>query len=219
MLNLDMVGRMRENSVAVLGSDSAPEWAELIAPACDRARVHCTLGGDGYGPSDSTPFYAAGAPVAFFFTGAHSDYHKPSDAASRINTAGAAKVAEIVADAVRAVAAREQKLTYRSVPSPAPRGDLRSFNASLGTVPDYTGPKDGKGVLLAGVRPGGAAEKAGLKRGDVLVKLGAHLIGSVEDLMYVLNASHPGETVTAVVMREGKELRLEATFQESQRPR
>jgi S1-C subfamily serine protease len=69
-------------------------------------------------------------------------------------------------------------------------------------------------VLLAGVRPGGGAEKAGLRRGDLLIRLGSHPIGSVEDLMYALNASKPGETVTAVVKREGQELRLEVTFQE-----
>ncbi len=103
------------------------------------------------------------------------------------------------------------------MPTPAPRGDLRSFNASLGTVPDYTGPRDGKGVLLAGVRAGGAADLAGMRRGDVLVKLGNHAIGSVEDLMYVLNDSKPGQTVTAIVIRDGKEVKLEATFQESKR--
>ncbi|HSG40817.1 MAG TPA: PDZ domain-containing protein [Thermoanaerobaculia bacterium] len=74
-------------------------------------------------------------------------------------------------------------------------------------------------MLLSGVRPGSAAELAGLKRGDVLIRLGKHAIGSVEDLMYVLNASKPGETVTAVVLREGKEVSMEATFQESKRPR
>jgi S1-C subfamily serine protease len=97
---------------------------------------------------------------------------------------------------------------------------MRSFNASLGTVPDYAGPPNGqKGMLLAAVRAGGAAEKAGLQRGDILIRLGTHPIGGVEDLMYVLNASKPGETVTAVVLREGKEVQLEVTFQESKRPR
>lgn len=217
MLNLDMVGRMRDNRLTILGGESAAEWAAIVPPACARARVECSLGGDGYGPSDSTPFYAAGVPVAFFFTGAHSDYHKPSDAVAKINAAGAAQVAGIVADTAREVAARPERLSYRAVPAPAPRGDLRTFNASLGTVPDYAGPRDQKGVLLAGVRPGGAAEKAGLKRGDVLVRVGTHAVGSVEDLMYALNASHPGETVTVVVVRDGKELELEATFQESRR--
>ena len=97
-------------------------------------------------------------------------------------------------------------------------GDLRSFNASLGTIPDYAGPPGGqKGVLLAGVRPGGGAEKGGLKRGDVLVRLGTHEVAGVEDLMYALNASKPGETVTAEVLREGKKLALKVTFQESKR--
>jgi S1-C subfamily serine protease len=76
-----------------------------------------------------------------------------------------------------------------------------------------------KGVLLAGVRPGGAAEAAGLRRGDILVRLGTHEVGSVEDLMYVLNASKPGERVTATALREGKELKVEVTFQESRRSR
>ncbi len=111
-------------------------------------------------------------------------------------------------------------LTYRKVPSPTPRGDLRSFNASLGTVPDYAGPANGqKGMLLAGVRAGGAAEQAGMQRGDIILQLGKHPVGGVEDLMYVLNASKPGETVTAVVLRDGKEVRLDVTFQESKRPR
>ncbi len=98
--------------------------------------------------------------------------------------------------------------------------DLRSFGAALGTIPDYSGPPGGqKGVLLADVRKGGAAEKAGMRRGDILVQLGAHPIGSVEDLMYVLQAAKPGETVTATVLREGKPVQLEATFQEAHRAR
>ena len=97
---------------------------------------------------------------------------------------------------------------------------MRSFNASLGTVPDYGGPGPGKkGVLLAGVRSGGGAEKGGMKKGDILIRLGKSEISSVEDLMFVLNGSKPGETVPAVVLRDGKEVKLEVTFQESQRPK
>jgi S1-C subfamily serine protease len=86
----------------------------------------------------------------------------------------------------------------------------------LGTIPDYSGAVS-DGVLLAGVRAGGAAEKAGLTRGDVLIRLGNHDIRSVEDLMYALNALKPGETVTAVVRRQSEVLKLEATLQESAR--
>jgi C-terminal processing protease CtpA/Prc len=215
---MDMVGRLRGNKLSVLGTDSAAEWTPLVSAACDAAHVECSMGGDGYGPSDQTPFYAAGVPVLFFFTGAHSDYHKPSDSADKINSAGAAQVADIAAQLAQQVGAQQTRLTYKSVPAPAPQGDLRSFNASLGTIPDYAGPPNGqKGVLLAGVRAGGGADKAGLLRGDILVRLGKNAISSVEDFMYALNAHKPGETVAVVVLRDGKEVTLEATFQEGRR--
>jgi C-terminal processing protease CtpA/Prc len=220
MINMDMVGRMRENRASVLGSDSAEEWKEIVEPVCAKARIDCVTGGDGYGPSDQTPFYAAGVPVAHFFTGSHADYHKPSDSADKINAAGAAQIAAAVADLAAAVDVREKQLTLKRVPSPAPRGDVRSFHASLGTIPDYAGPPQGKkGVLLAGVRAGGGADKAGLRRGDILVRLGTHDIGSVEDFMYALNASKPGETVTAVLERDGAQIRVDVTFEESHRAR
>jgi hypothetical protein len=220
MINMDMVGRMRENKVTVFGAASADEWGSLVQPACEKARIDCGTSGDGFGPSDQTAFYAAGVPVLHFFTGSHGDYHKPSDSADKINAAGAAQIASVVADLAVAVDRRDARLTLRKLPSPTPQGDTRSFNASLGTIPDYAGPPNGqKGVLLAGVRPGGAAEAAGLRRGDILVHLGTHEIGSVEDLMYVLNSSKPGERVTATALREGKELKVDVTFQESRRPR
>jgi Tol biopolymer transport system component len=215
MLNMDMVGRLRMNQLTVLGADSAEGWQPLIEAACGAAKVQCNSSGDGYGPSDQTPFYAAGLPVLHFFTGAHSDYHKPSDAADRINASGVAQVARAVEELARAVP--QSRLAYKKVPTPT-RGDARSFGASLGTVPDYGGPPPGiRGVLLSDVRPGGGAEKGGMRRGDVLQRLGTQEIGSVEDLMFVLMAARPGETVKAVVLREGKPVSLEVTFQEGRR--
>jgi hypothetical protein len=220
MLNLDMVGRLRGNRLSVLGAESAAEWAAIAGAACEEARVQCSLGGDGYGPSDQTPFYGAGVPVLHFFTGAHSDYHKPGDVPGLINAAGAAQVARIVERVAQDVAARQQLLTYRKVEAPPPQGDVRSFGASLGTIPDYAGPANGqRGMLLADVRPGGAAALAGMRRGDILVRLGKHEIAGVEDLMFVLNSVKPGETVKAVVVRDGKEVTMEATFQEGRRAR
>ena len=115
------------------------------------------------------------------------------------------------------ISLKETPLTFKAdAQGPAPRGDMRSFNASLGTIPDYGGPGAGKkGVLLSGVRAGSGAEKGGKKKGDILVRLGKAEIASVEDLMFVLNASKPGETVPAVVVRDGKEVKLEVTFGES----
>lgn len=216
MINLDMVGRLRENTLSLLGSDSAPEWVGLIGTACAAARVNCNASGDGYGPSDHMPFYTAGLPVLHLFTGAHGDYHKPSDTPAKLNAAGMGKVADVVAALARS--SSNTMLTYKKMPAPAGPGDARSFNASLGTVPNYGGPPPGvKGVLLDDVRPGGGAEKAGMRRGDVIVKLGKFDVGSVEDLMFVLMQARPGETVTAVVLREGQRLELSTTFQEGRR--
>jgi Zn-dependent M28 family amino/carboxypeptidase len=217
MLNLDMIGRLRENRVQVLGGETANEWAELVPAACSAARIDCALAPDGgYGPSDQMSFFVAGVPVVHFFTGAHSDYHKPSDTPDKINAAGLGQVAFAAAELAEALAARDKPLQFKpGARSPVPRGDLRSFNASLGTIPDYAGPGPGKsGVLLGGVRPGGAAEKAGMRRGDLLIKLGSHDISSIEDFMYVLNASKPGETTKVVVVRDGKRVELDVTFQD-----
>ncbi len=222
MLNMDMVGRMRSNKLEIFGADTATEWAGLLGPACDAAHVECVNdAGGGFGASDHSPFYGAGVPVLHFFTGVHSDYHKPSDTADKLNAAGMGQVAAIVGRLAGDVSAHEGKLSYQRVASPPPgHGDVRGFGSSLGTVPDYAGPPNGQtGMLLAGVRPGGAADQAGLKRGDVLVKLGDHDIRSVEDLMYVLMASKPGTLLKATFVRDGKEQSVDVTLQEGGRKR
>ncbi len=211
MINLDMIGRLRDNRVSALGAGSAEEWAEILPPICEQAAVGCALGGDGYGPSDQTPFYAAGVPVLHFFTGAHSDYHKPSDDAWTINAAGAARIASLTADVALAVSGREQGLTYKAAKAPEPQGDARSYGASLGTIPDYAA-DDVVGVKLAGTRPGGPADQAGFQRGDILVELAGHEVRDIHDFMFVLRQSKPDETVSAVVERGGERVELEVTF-------
>jgi Tol biopolymer transport system component len=218
MINMDMVGRLRDNKLAILGGGSATEWPEIAGAACGAQGIECTTSGDGYGPSDQTPFYASGVPVLHLFTGTHDDYHKPSDDAAKLNALGGATVAAIAADLATAVLAREAPLTYASAPQPAPRGDARSFGASLGTIPDYAGPAPGlTGVLLAGVRPGGPAEKAGLKRGDRLIGLAGKEIRDINDMMFILRSVHPGDKSTAVVMRGEQKLELPVIFGEARR--
>jgi len=220
MLNMDMVGRLRQNTINILGGESAEEWHALVEPLCAAELVRCTLGGDGYGPSDQTPFYAAGAPVLHFFTGAHDDYHKPSDDADRINGAGGARVAAVVADVAVAVANREGRLTYKSAAAPETGGDVRSYGASLGTIPDYAATEDGsKGVLLAGVRKDGPAEKAGIQRGDRIVKMGDKEIENIRDMMFELRKAKPGDKTTVTVVRDGKRVELEVIYGKSRRRR
>ncbi|HEX5715185.1 MAG TPA: M28 family peptidase [Thermoanaerobaculia bacterium] len=211
MLNMDMVGRLRGNDLSVLGAESAEEWREIVDPVCERAGLACSLGGDGYGPSDQYPFYAAGVPVLHFFTGVHEDYHKPTDDADKVNGDGGLRVAALVAELTEGLSGRPERLAYKSLPAPAPRGDTRSMGASLGTVPDYAG--DGRpGVLLSGVRAGSAAEQAGLQRGDLLVELGGTPIRDIHDFMYVLRRAKPGEKAAAVVLRGEERLAVEVTY-------
>ncbi len=215
MLNMDMVGRLRGNALSVLGADSAEEWRDLVNPACQKAGLACTPSGDGYGPSDQYPFYAAGVPVLHFFTGAHEDYHKVSDDADKINADGGARIASLVADLAEELSGRSTRLTYKNMPAPMPKGDARSSGASLGTVPDYAG--DGRpGVLLSGVRAGSPAEAAGIQRGDLLVELAGAPIRDIHDFMYVLRRSKPGEKATVVVVRDGQRVSLDVTFGVSQ---
>jgi len=218
MLNLDMVGRLRENRLAILGGETAKEWSETVVPACERAQVGCELRPGGYGPSDHMAFYAAGVPVLHFFTGAHRDYHRPTDDVDLINAAGAAQAARLVAEVAQALSARDGRLSFHAGAAPEPPGDLRYSGAALGTVPDYGGPPGGQaGVLLAGVRPGGPADTAGLRRGDILIKIDAHDVRNVEDLMFVLANAKPGTKAKVTVLREGKRLELEATYGKSTR--
>jgi Tol biopolymer transport system component len=219
MINFDMVGRLRENRLSILGGDSATEWRELLPPLCVELGLECATGGDGYGPSDHTPFYAAGLPVLHLFTGAHSDYHKPSDVAATINAAGGARIAELAARLTATLASRDGGLTYQRVATPPPTdSDLRSYGASLGTIPDYGGPpEEVSGMLIAGIRPGGPAEQAGIERGDLLVELAGTPIRDVHDLMFVLRRARPGQTSSAVVVRAGERLTLTVTFDEARR--
>jgi membrane-associated protease RseP (regulator of RpoE activity) len=211
MINMDMVGRLRGNALSVLGGDSAEEWHAIVTPYCEHAGFSCSLGGDGYGPSDQYPFYAAGVPVLHFFTGVHEDYHKPSDDADKINGDGGVRVAALVAELAEGLSGRAERLAYKSLPAPAPRGDARSMGASLGTVPDYAG--DGRpGVLLSGVRAGSAAEQAGMQRGDLLVELGGTPIRDIHDFMYVLRRAKPGEKAAAVVLRGEERVTFEVTY-------
>ncbi len=215
MLNMDMVGRLRNDRLAVLGGDSAEEWEAVILPFCAEFALECELGGDGYGPSDQMSFYAAGVPVLHFFTGAHDDYHKPSDDTASINAAGGVRIANLVAEVALELTTLEG-LTYRAAEAPAPLGDVRSYGASLGTIPDYTGSPDNRpGMRLAGVRPGGPADEAGLQRGDWIVELGGREIRDIYDLMYVLREAKPGEQSNVIVEREGERIERPVTFGES----
>jgi Tol biopolymer transport system component len=212
MINMDMIGRMKMNKLYVNGGDSAREWRDLVAPACAAQRVDCTIGGSGYGPSDHMPFYIAGSPVLFFFTGSHSDYHTATDDADRINAIGGAKVAA-VAGAVTLATAAVRSLTYVKAPPEPMGGDMPRRGASLGTVPSYDeDPSRPKGLVLSDVVPGGPAAAVGLKAGDRITEIDTHEIANAADLMFVLTMGKPGQPARITYVRDGKTYTVTATY-------
>jgi hypothetical protein len=209
MLNLDMVGRLGNGPLIVYGTDTAPEWAAVLDSAARAAGVETRGGGDGFGASDQTSFYARGLPVLHFFTNVHGDYHRPSDDWEKIDAAGLDKVAQIVTAVARSVASRPQPLTFvrAAAPPPAASG---GYGAYLGTIPDFTPVPDG--VKLSGVRAGSPAERAGLRGGDVLVRLGDDEVHDLQGMTNALRAHKPGDTVRVDVLRDGARLTLTATL-------
>ena len=214
MVNLDMVGQLRDNQLVALGADSAPQWREAIDAAAKRANLSVTSRGDGYGPSDQTSFYAKRIPVIHFFTGAHDRYHTPDDRAETLNFEGAAKVINMTSALVESMASGSVSPVYaRASVAPAMEGDSRGYGAYLGTVPDYRAMEAEKGgVLLADVRPGGPADKAGIKGGDRVVEMAGTKIENLYDMTYALQDHKPGDTVDVIVIRDNKRTTLRATL-------
>jgi membrane-associated protease RseP (regulator of RpoE activity) len=208
MVNLDMVGRPRGGKVYVDGVASARGLRELVLALADRSpRLPLTLafGGDGYGPSDHASFRARGVPVLFFFTGAHADYHRPGDVPGKLDYDGLAAVARLVHRVTREAAEGAPLVPVASAAPPAaPRGERdRGYGSYLGAIPDFAERKD-PGVLLTGVRPGSPAEQAGLAGGDVLLRVGATRLLSLQDLAFALRAHRPGEVVEVEWERGGR---------------
>lgn len=212
MLNMDMVGRLGDGPLIVYGTGTAEEWPALLDELGPAVGVELSHQPEGYGPSDHTSFYTRDLPVLHFFTNTHADYHKPSDDWERIDAAGLAKVSELVARTAQRVANRPGRLALvRGVGQPRQAASTSSgYGAWLGTVPDFA-PVE-RGVRLGGVTPGSPAERAGLKTGDVLVGMAGRAVPDLQAMTDVLRGHRPGETIEVVVLRDGAELRVQATL-------
>jgi hypothetical protein len=212
MLNMDMVGRLGDAPLQVLGGESAEEWPDIVGPACERRAIDCIVSGGGFGSSDHSSFFAADIPVLHFFTGAHSEYHRPTDDADLIDADGAVRIVQLVVAVTEELTRREAPLSLVHSSEP-PARQMLSGGARLGTIPDYAGPADGRpGLLLSAVRTDGPAERGGLRRGDLIVGIDEHEIHGIEDFMSVLSEATPGERATVRVEREGELMEFEVTY-------
>ena len=215
MMNLDMVGRLRDGALVAVGSETAPEWRNLLEDAsAEVPGVKVSGSGDGYGPSDQTSFYASGIPVIHFFTGSHQEYHTPEDDAKTLNAPGAATVERFSAAILERIMQAPARLTYvRTSSGPAMAGDSRGYGAYLGTIPDYRAMEsETGGVLLSDVRKGGPADLAGIRGGDKIVEMAGTHIENLYDMTYALQDHKPGETVDVTVLREDRPIVLRATL-------
>jgi aminopeptidase YwaD len=243
MINLDMIGRLKERNLIIGGLGTAQEWrslieadnslrqnaqllgrdandppkttngkplvlnenASIVMGSDPKKLFNLTLNEDGYGPSDHSSFYAKQIPVLFFWTGTHSDYHKPSDTAEKINYEGEARIVSFVADIVRDVDRNDKRPTYTVAKTSSP-GRSTGFRVYLGTIPNYADSNDG--LKLDGVRDDSPAARAGLKAEDKIVKLAGHEIKNVYDYTYALGEMKAGQEYEIEVVRGNERLTL-----------
>ena len=213
MINLDMIGRLKDRTLYVFGVKTGKEFADLLEEVNRDRNLILKLGGSGYGPSDHTSFYARKIPVLFFFTGPHGDYHRPSDTVDKVSGEGLATVSRFAYRVVAHLANRGEPVTYVRVEEPPGGGGSGGYGAYFGSIPDFGSP-DEEGVRLTGVRPESPAEKAGLREGDVIVQLAGVRIKNLHDLAYVLRSKRAGDTVEVVFLRSGQELRATTTLEQ-----
>jgi len=201
-LNLDMVGRVRANTLTIQATGTSPAWTKVIADANASVGFAVQQQDDPYLPTDVSSFNPAGVPSLSFFTGSHADYHRPTDVPAAINYADLDRVAQFVALVAERVANVAEPPTFVKVTRKMEGGGGRAaIRVYTGTIPDYA--SDAKGLKLGGVMEGGPASKAGLREGDVIIEFGGRAVANIYDYMYALEAVKPGQPVAVVYVRDG----------------
>jgi hypothetical protein len=214
MLNMDMVGRMRNAKLIVSGAATTKEFPALL-DSLNRAggsgpQFDLRASGDGWGPSDHASFYGAKRPVLHFFTDLHGDYHRTTDVWDKINIVGLQEVADFVAATVTALASRSGDLTFVDAPPPQTAVGGAGYGAYLGTIPDMS--ESPGGVRITGARSGSPAELAGLKAGDIITAIGDKTVANLYDMTAALRSHQAGDTVAIVVKRDTATVRLTAVL-------
>jgi hypothetical protein len=214
MFNLDMVGRLRNDPktgkgrILTEGHGTAKPFKELIDDLAKKHDFTLASKASGFGPSDHASFCGKKIPVLFFWTGNHADYHKPTDTADRINVPGMRRVVDMSEEAVAALTKMEKPayVVVKGTPGPRPSGGPR-----LGIRPGYGDDKDG--VEVEGVSPGGVADKAGVKEGDVIIGLAGKPVKDIGTYMQAMSTQKKGNTIEVLVLRKGKKVTLKAKLE------
>ena len=210
MINMDMVGRLNDStkSLAVGGFGTSPLWSSVIKPNDKKLPFVIKIDSSGTGPSDHTSFYRKDIPVLFFFTGQHKDYHRPSDDAERINYDGELLILNYINTLIANINKQNKKLAFTKTRET--QMSMAPFKVTLGIMPDYT--FSGTGVRADGVTEGRPASKAGLKAGDVIIKLGDTAVTSMDSYMQALNKLNKGEKARIIYKRGSETLESDIQF-------
>jgi hypothetical protein len=210
MLNLDMVGRLRDSKLVVGGTGTSPVWKRVLADVRNGS-LKVAQTEDGYGPSDHAMFYTRDIPVLFFFTGAHQQYHRPEDDSETLNYRGIAEILDFVFQIADAAQRLPDTPQFTKVKGSPREGSVRGFRVYLGTIPDYG--EEVKGVKLAGVREGSPAEKAGLKAGDIIVEFAGKKVENIYDYTFAMQGAKAGDNTTIIVLRGGSRVQMQAVLE------
>jgi hypothetical protein len=217
MVNLDMVGRLREDKITIGGTGTAKNFEALIDELNAKHKFNVAKDKTGFGPSDHASFYAKKVPVFFFFTNLHEQYHRPTDTWDTINVPGIRRVVDMVEELTTNLATAEARPEYVQVAGRfnpnrvttgtpgGPRGPR------LGVMPNYSDEKGG--VLLDGVTENGIAKKAGLLAGDRILQIGNKPVKNVEGYMTIMAGLKAGDKVELKIDRKGKELKIPITLE------
>src|SRR5687767_5394750 len=198
-LNFDMVGRMQDNKLAVQATGTSPIWASILERANVAAGFDLAVQTDPYQPTDVATFNQAGVPSLNFTTGAHTDYHKPSDTADKIQFEDLDRIADMAAAIARRVMDTDEAPQFTKVDQSSQTATRAGIRVFTGTVPDYA--TEVKGLLLGGVIGGGPAEKAGMQKGDIIVEIAGQSIANIYDYTYALELLKIDQPVKVVYMR------------------
>lgn len=208
MINLDMVGRLKDNKLIVYGTGTSPHWKSELEKANASLKFDLTLKPEGFGPSDQSSFYAKKIPVLHFFTGTHPQYHRPGDDWNLINYDGLVSIADMVEQVLLDTLQTDEKPQYVEVKGSGDQARTQSgvSRPYFGSIPDFG--NETPGYALSGVTAGSPADLGGLKGGDVIVEFAKQKITGLDDFDLALRKFQPGEEVEVVVLRKGERVPL-----------
>ncbi|GAB6282565.1 MAG: hypothetical protein STSR0008_13110 [Ignavibacterium sp.] len=204
MVNMDMIGRLNEeNSLIIYGTGTSSKWKKLLEDK-NTFNFKLTFNDEGYGPSDHSSFYGKNIPVLFFFTGTHTDYHRPTDDVDKINFIGEEKILNYIFSICKNIVNENEKPDFVKVPQKED-GTRGGWKVYVGTIPDYS--FQGEGLKITGVNDGSPAQKSGLQDGDIILSFGDRKINNIYDYVNALQESLIGEVKIITYKRDDKILK------------